>query len=50
MRRSGGEFVTTELAMEYGITDVDGSVIASARATRGSPIWAPISERDYRGQ
>jgi NAD(P)-dependent dehydrogenase (short-subunit alcohol dehydrogenase family) len=48
MRRSGGEFVTTELAMEYGITDVDGSVIASARATRGSPIWAPISEQNYR--
>ena len=50
MRRSGGEFITTELAMEYGITDVDGSIIASARATRGSPIWQPISERNYRGQ
>ena len=49
MKRSGGEFVTTELAMEYGITDVDGTVIQSARATRGSPIWQPISERDYRG-
>jgi len=50
MKRSGGEFITTELAMEYGVTDVDGSVIGSARATRGSPIWAPISERDYRGK
>jgi NAD(P)-dependent dehydrogenase (short-subunit alcohol dehydrogenase family) len=50
MKRSGGEFVTTELAMEYGLTDIDGSVIASARATRGDPIWAPISERDYRGR
>ena len=50
MKRSGGEFITTELAMEYGITDVDGSVIGSARATRGSPIWAPISEVDYRGK
>jgi len=50
MRRSGGEFITTELAMEYGITDVDGSVIGSARATRGSPIWKPISEVDYRGK
>lgn len=49
MKRSGGEFVTTELAMEYGVTDVDGTVIPSARATRGSPIWQPISERDYRG-
>lgn len=44
MKRSGGEFVTTELAMEYGITDIDGSVIPSARATRGNPIWQPISE------
>jgi len=49
MKRSGGEFITTELAMEYGITDVDGSVIQSARATRGSPIWQPIAEVDYRG-
>ena len=44
MQRSGGEFVTAELAMEYGITDIDGSVIPSARATRGSPIWQPIME------
>lgn len=50
MKRSGGEFITTELAMEYGVTDVDGSVIKSARATRGSPIWKPISEVDYRGK
>ncbi len=42
MARSGGEFVTAELAMDYGITDVDGSVIPSARATRGSPVWQPI--------
>lgn len=50
MKRSGGEYITTELAMEYGVTDVDGSVIASARARRGSPIWKPISEVDYRGK
>lgn len=50
MKRSGGEYVTAELAQEYGVTDVDGSVIASARATRGSPIWKPISEVDYRGK
>jgi NAD(P)-dependent dehydrogenase (short-subunit alcohol dehydrogenase family) len=50
MKRSGGEFITTELAMEYGITDIDGTVIPSARATRGSPIWRPISEVDYRGK
>ncbi|MBW8784533.1 MAG: SDR family NAD(P)-dependent oxidoreductase [Novosphingobium sp.] len=50
MKRSGGEFITAELAQEYGVTDVDGSVIPSARATRGSPIWKPISEVDYRGK
>ncbi|WP_454798220.1 SDR family NAD(P)-dependent oxidoreductase [Novosphingobium lindaniclasticum] len=50
MKRSGGEFVTAELAQEYGIADVDGSVIASARASRGSPVWKPISEVDYRGK
>ncbi len=44
MKRSGGEFVTAELAQEYGITDVDGTVIPSARATRGNPIWKPIAE------
>lgn len=49
MKRSGGEFVTAELAQEYGLTDVDGTVIPSARATRGSPIWKPISEVNYRG-
>jgi NAD(P)-dependent dehydrogenase (short-subunit alcohol dehydrogenase family) len=50
MKRSGGEYVTAELAQEYGVTDVDGSVITSARATRGSPIWKPIAEVDYRGK
>ncbi len=50
MKRSGGEFITAELAQEYGLTDVDGSIIPSARANRGSPIWQPISEVDYRGK
>ena len=50
MKRSGGEYITAELAQEYGVTDVDGSVIPSARATRGSPIWKPISEVNYRGR
>lgn len=50
MKRSGGEFITAELAREYGVTDIDGSVIASARATRGAPVWKPISEVDYRGK
>jgi NAD(P)-dependent dehydrogenase (short-subunit alcohol dehydrogenase family) len=50
MKRSGGEFVTAELAQEYGLTDVDGQVIQSARASRGSPLWKPIAEVDYRGK
>ena len=49
MKRSGGEYITAELAQELGLTDIDGTMIPSARATRGSPIWVPISERNYRG-
>jgi NAD(P)-dependent dehydrogenase (short-subunit alcohol dehydrogenase family) len=44
MKRSGGTFITAEVATEYGITDVDGKVIPSLRAQRGSPIWHPIAE------
>ncbi len=43
MRRSGGTFITAEVATDYGITDVDGRVIPSLRAQRGSPIWHPIA-------
>jgi len=42
MRRSGGTFITAEVAQEYGITDTDGRVIPSLRAQRGAPIWTPI--------
>ncbi len=42
MKRSGGTFITTEVAQEYGITDVDGRVIPSARDSRGGPIWQPV--------
>ena len=42
IRRSGGTFITAELAQEYGITDVGGKVIPSLRAERGSPIWSPV--------
>lgn len=41
-RRSGGTFISAELAQEYGVTDVDGRVIPSLRAERGAPIWKPI--------
>lgn len=42
MARSGGTFITAELAQEYGVTDVDGKVIPSLREQRGSPIWSPV--------
>lgn len=42
MKRSGGEFITAEVAAEYGVTDDDGSMVASMREQRGSPIWMPI--------
>lgn len=42
MRHSGGTLITAELAQEYGVTDVDGKVVPSLRATRGSPIWSPV--------
>ncbi len=42
MKRSGGTFITAELAQDYGIKDIDGKVIPSLRATRGAPIWSPV--------
>jgi NAD(P)-dependent dehydrogenase (short-subunit alcohol dehydrogenase family) len=44
MKRSGGTFISAEVAQDYGITDVNGSVIPSLRAQRGAPIWRPIME------
>ena len=44
MKRSGGTFITAELAQDYGITDIDGKVIPSLRAERGAPIWQAIAE------
>jgi NAD(P)-dependent dehydrogenase (short-subunit alcohol dehydrogenase family) len=44
MKRSGGTFITAEVADDYGITDIDGKVIPSLRAERGAPIWRPIAE------
>lgn len=40
--KSGGTFISAELAEEYGITDVDSKVIPSLRAERGAPIWQPV--------
>jgi NAD(P)-dependent dehydrogenase (short-subunit alcohol dehydrogenase family) len=47
MKRSGGTFITAEVAQDYGITDIDGKVIPSLRAVRGSPIWQPIPEAQH---
>jgi NAD(P)-dependent dehydrogenase (short-subunit alcohol dehydrogenase family) len=44
MKRSGGTFITAEVAQDYGVTDIDGKIIPSLRAQRGSPIWRPIME------
>lgn len=40
--RSGGTFINAELAEEYGLTDIDGRVIASLRSERGAPLWMPV--------
>ena len=42
MKRSGGEFITAELADEYGVVDVDGEPVASMREVRGAPMWLPV--------
>jgi NAD(P)-dependent dehydrogenase (short-subunit alcohol dehydrogenase family) len=42
MKRSGGTFITAELAQDYGVTDIDGKIIPSLRGQRGSPIWSPV--------
>jgi NAD(P)-dependent dehydrogenase (short-subunit alcohol dehydrogenase family) len=47
MKRSGGTFITAEVAQDYGVTDIDGKVIPSLRAQRGSPIWRPILETGH---
>jgi NAD(P)-dependent dehydrogenase (short-subunit alcohol dehydrogenase family) len=47
MKRSGGTFITAEVAQDYAVTDIDGKVIPSLRAERGSPIWHPIVEAQH---
>ncbi|MEZ5743450.1 MAG: SDR family NAD(P)-dependent oxidoreductase [Sphingomonadaceae bacterium] len=49
MDRSGGTFITAELADAYGVVDIDGRRIESMREKRGSPLWGPIRENDYHG-
>ncbi|AHH19071.1 oxidoreductase, SDR family [Nocardia nova SH22a] len=42
LTRTGGTYITAELAAHYGLTDVDGATPPSLRETRGTPIWGPI--------
>jgi NAD(P)-dependent dehydrogenase (short-subunit alcohol dehydrogenase family) len=42
MKRSGGTYIAAEVALDYGVTDVDGKVPPSLRAQRGSPLYSPI--------
>jgi NAD(P)-dependent dehydrogenase (short-subunit alcohol dehydrogenase family) len=46
MKRSGGTFITAEVARDYGIRDVDGKLVPSLRTQRGAPIWSPIGSAD----
>ena len=46
MRRSGGTFITAELAQEYGVVDINGNQPPSLRALRGAPIYAPIQQTE----
>jgi NAD(P)-dependent dehydrogenase (short-subunit alcohol dehydrogenase family) len=43
MRRSGATYITSEIAKEYGIVDIDGNSPPSMREQRGGPIWEPVS-------
>jgi NAD(P)-dependent dehydrogenase (short-subunit alcohol dehydrogenase family) len=42
LQRTGGTYIAAELAHDYGVTDVDGTVPPSLRAQRGSPLYEPI--------
>lgn len=42
MAKSGGTYISPELAAEYGLLDIDGRTIPSLREERGAPIWAAI--------
>jgi NAD(P)-dependent dehydrogenase (short-subunit alcohol dehydrogenase family) len=42
MKRSGGTHIAAELAREYSVTDVHGTVPPSLRAQRGSPLYGPV--------
>jgi NAD(P)-dependent dehydrogenase (short-subunit alcohol dehydrogenase family) len=44
MNRSGATYIAAELAHEYGVTDIDGTVPPSLRAQRGAPLYSPVAD------
>lgn len=42
MKRSGGTYIAAEVALDYGVTDINGKVPPSLRAQRGSPLYVPV--------
>jgi NAD(P)-dependent dehydrogenase (short-subunit alcohol dehydrogenase family) len=42
MKRSGATYIAAEVALDYGVTDVDGKTPPSLRAQRGAPLWVPV--------
>jgi NAD(P)-dependent dehydrogenase (short-subunit alcohol dehydrogenase family) len=42
MARSGGTYIAAELALDYAVTDIDGTTPPSLRAQRGAPLYGPI--------
>ncbi len=42
MKRSGATYIATELAREYGVTDINGNSPPSLREKRGAPIYGPV--------
>ncbi|TGD71810.1 SDR family NAD(P)-dependent oxidoreductase [Mangrovimicrobium sediminis] len=44
MEKSGGSYISAELAQQYGVTDIDGRQVRSLRKERGAPVWGPVGE------
>jgi NAD(P)-dependent dehydrogenase (short-subunit alcohol dehydrogenase family) len=42
IERSGATYIAAELALDYGVTDVDGRVPPSLRGERGAPLYSPV--------
>ena len=42
MKRTGATYICTELALDYGVTDINGNQPPSLRDKRGAPIYGPV--------